>query len=48
MFPFKKTWAILSHFIDSYLLATAARTNIALCAVQDWTVTLFTTSIIEN
>lgn len=48
MSPFKKIWAILSHFIDSYLLATAARTNTALCAVQDWTVTLFTISTTEN
>lgn len=35
MSPFKKIWAILSHFIDSYLLAAAVSTNIALSGVQD-------------
>lgn len=42
----KNMWVICSHFIDSNLLANAARTNIALCAVQDWRETLFTISII--
>lgn len=46
MSSLKNMWVICSHFIDSKLSANAARTNIALCAVQDWTETLFTISII--
>lgn len=43
--PLKTMWVICSHFIDSHLWANAARTNIILSAVQDWTATLFTISI---
>lgn len=48
MSPLKKMWVICSCFIDSYLWANAARTNIAPCTLQDWTETLFTISIINK